>query len=99
MAVSYGDQSFAVYSSMLGDPLYCVRDDDIEFPITGISWKPHLPSLDSSRSENDIQTLKAVSADGKILMWRPKFGNNLKTIMKSENNSYQAIDYSTTDGG
>ena len=32
-------------------------------------------------------------------MWRPKYANTLKTLLVSENNSYQCMDYSTTDGG
>jgi len=40
LAISYSDGSVSVYSSMLGDPLYNLKDDEIEYPITALSWKP-----------------------------------------------------------
>lgn len=87
IAVSYGDCSMSIYSSMLGDPMYYLKDDDIEYPITGISWKP-LQSGSESKHESEVQSLKAVSADGRIFTWRPKFSNNIKTVLVSEVNSY-----------
>jgi WD40 repeat protein len=40
MATSYADGSVSIYSSMLGDPLYYIKDSEMIYPITGISWKP-----------------------------------------------------------
>lgn len=31
-------------------------------------------------------------------MWRPKYNNNLKTLLVSETNSYQCMDYSPDNG-
>jgi len=32
-------------------------------------------------------------------MWRPKYANQMKTLIVSENNSYQCMDYCGYDGG
>lgn len=40
LAVSYADASVSIYSSMLGDPLYYIKDPDMQYPVTALSWKP-----------------------------------------------------------
>ena len=40
MGVCYSDNSVSIYSSMLGDPLYYIKDEEFEFPMTGLCWKP-----------------------------------------------------------
>lgn len=92
MAVSYADGSIAVYSSFHGDKLYRIRDDEISYPITALAWKP------TTIQSSEAQGFKALGADGRILQWRPKYHNTIKTLLVSETNSYQCLDYSP-DGG
>jgi WD40 repeat protein len=40
MAASYADGTISVYSSMLGDSLYNIKEESIHYPITAICWKP-----------------------------------------------------------
>lgn len=40
MAASYGDGTIMIYSSFHGDRLYTVKDEEISYPITALSWKP-----------------------------------------------------------
>lgn len=42
LAVSYGDSSVGIYSSMLGDPIYRIKSEEHSFPMTAISWKPQV---------------------------------------------------------
>lgn len=53
MGVCYADKAVSIYSSMLGDPLYYIKDDEFEFPMTGLCWKP-LGSGSSSKSDADF---------------------------------------------
>lgn len=62
------------------------------FPLTALCWKPQ------KENEHNVETFKAVGSDGRIVMWRPKFGNELKTLLVSETNSYQCMDYSPDAG-
>jgi hypothetical protein len=94
MGVCYSDNSISIYSSMLGDALYYINDEEFEFPFTGLCWKPMSAGNSSSKSESGVQSFKAVGSDGRICMWRSKYGNSLKTLLVSETNSYQCIDYS-----
>lgn len=81
-----------VYSSMQGDLLYRIKDSELSYPIGGISWKP------TSIHASEAQTFKAVGTDGRILMRRPKYYDEIKTLLVSETNSYQTIDYSPDKG-
>jgi WD40 repeat protein len=40
MSTSFSDGSIMIYSSMSGDPLFQLKDDELKYPISGISWKP-----------------------------------------------------------
>jgi len=40
LAASYADGSIGVYSSMVGDQLYNLKDFKMTYPITDICWKP-----------------------------------------------------------
>lgn len=82
LAAAYSDGSINIFSSMLGDPLYTIKDPEVNYPITSLCWKP------TSSLNIDIQSFKAVGADGRILMWRPKYSKNIKTLLVSETNSY-----------
>jgi len=79
-AVSYADKSLCLYSSLMGDPLYVIKDKEMTAPVTGISWKP------SGRDFTESQHFKAVTGDGRICMWRQKNMNTLKTMLVSEDN-------------
>lgn len=39
-AVSFFDGSLQIISTMLGDRLYQIHDDEMTFPITSLTWKP-----------------------------------------------------------
>ena len=60
MAASYADGTISVYSSMLGDPLYHIKDESISYPITALCWKP------AGFGGSVIQTFKALGSDGNI---------------------------------
>jgi len=77
---------------MLGDVLYNIKDPEVSYPITALAWKP------TARDGSEVQTFKALGSDGRILMWRPKYSDSLKTLLVSETNSYQCIDYSPDSG-
>jgi hypothetical protein len=39
-AVSFFDGSLQIISTMLGDRLYQIKDENMNFPITSLTWKP-----------------------------------------------------------
>ena len=82
MAASYADGTLGVYSSMVGDQLYHLRDFNMTYPITDLVWKPF-----------GAQQFLGASADGRIISWRPKLGNKFETVLTSEDNAFQCIDY------
>ena len=82
MSVAYSDGMIGIYSSYMGDQIYQIKDPDIHYPITAISWKPQ------AQKEASLQTFKGVGSDGRIVMWRPKFANQLQTLFVSATNSY-----------
>ena len=47
-AVSFFDGSLQIISTMLGDRLYDIKDDEMTFPITSLTWKP---TLDESQDQ------------------------------------------------
>ena len=40
IAASYSDGTIMVYSSFHGDRLFNLKDEEISYPITALSWKP-----------------------------------------------------------
>ena len=38
--ITFTDGSLQIISSMLGDKLYHIHNDDMKTPITGMAWKP-----------------------------------------------------------
>jgi len=92
MAASYADGTISVYGSYHGDRVFKLKDPEINFPFTAIAWKP------TSIMSSDAQSFKATGSDGRIVQWRPKYQNEMKTLIVSEINSYQCLDYSP-DGG
>ena len=90
LASSHSDGSLSIFGSIFGDTLYNIRDSEISFPITAICWRP------ITMDNLEVQQFRAVGSDGRILMWRPKYSGALKTLLVSETNSYQCIDYAHT---
>lgn len=39
-AVSFFDGSLQIVSTMFGDVMYKIKDDEMTFPITSLTWKP-----------------------------------------------------------
>jgi len=82
MATAYADGSLSIYSSFHGDRLYHIIDEEISYPITALSWRP------TTIQTPDAQSFKALGADGRILYWKPKYQNKMKTLLVSETNSF-----------
>jgi len=39
-AISFADGSLQIISTMLGDKLYEIKDEQMIFPVTCVAWKP-----------------------------------------------------------
>lgn len=86
-AVSFFDGSLQIISTMLGDRLYQIQDDEMNMPITSLAWKP-------SRDEStDQQKLLGACLNGSIVRWTSNQSNSVEHIMLNEENRYHAIDY------
>ena len=86
-AVSFFDGSLQIISTMLGDRLYKVHDDEMTFPITSLTWKP-------CRDEStDQQRMLGACLNGGIVRWTSRQGNSVEHIMLNEAQKYHAIDY------
>lgn len=87
-AVAFFDGSLQIISTMLGDRLYQIHDDEMTFPITSLCWKP-------TRDEStDQQKLLGACLNGSIVRWTSNHSNSVEHIMLNEENRYHAIDYS-----
>ena len=73
---------------MLGDRLYQIKDEEMNMPITSLTWKP---TLDES---TDSQRLLGACLDGSIIRWTTSMNNSVEHIMLNESNKYHAIDFS-----
>ena len=40
LAVGFSDGELQIVSTMLGDKLYSIQDDDMRFPVTSLCWRP-----------------------------------------------------------
>jgi WD40 repeat protein len=90
-AVSFSDGSLQIISTMLGDTLYQIKDEDMRFPITNLAWHP-------TRNESqDAQKVLGSTLEGGIIRWTPKGSNTVEHIELEEKAQYHAIDY-TPDG-
>jgi len=72
----------SIYGGYHGERIFKIKDDEINYPITALCWKP------TSILSSEAQNFKALSADGRILQWRPKYQTETKTLIVSEKNSY-----------
>ena len=87
IAASLFDGSLQIYSTMFGEQLFKIQDDEMNFPITSLTWKPTL--TDSM----DGQQILGSCLNGSIIRWQPKMGNNVEHIVLNEANKFHAIDY------
>ena len=86
--MSFFDGSLQIISSMLGDRLYQINDDEMNFPITSLTWKP-------TRDESlESQKLLGACLNGGIVRWTSNHSNSVEHITINEENRYHAIDYS-----
>jgi hypothetical protein len=86
--VSLFDGSIKIVSTMVGEAMYDIKDDDMTAPITSLSWKPI--------SEEDVkkQQLLGACLDGSVVRWNSSMGNSIEHISLNERNRFHAIDCS-----
>lgn len=86
-AISFADGSLQIISTMLGDKLYEIKDEQMIFPVTCVAWKP-------TRSEKqEHQKVLGASLNGEILRWTSKNSNTVEHLRLDDNHRYHAIDY------
>mmetsp|Transcript_4023 Transcript_4023/g.5356 ORF Transcript_4023/g.5356 Transcript_4023/m.5356 type:complete len:302 (+) Transcript_4023:125-1030(+) len=87
-AVSFFDGSLQIISTMLGDRLYQIHDDEMVMPVTSLAWKP-------SRDEStDSQKLLGACLNGSIIRWTANHSNTVEHISLNDEQMYHAIDFS-----
>ena len=86
-AVSFFDGSLQIISTMLGDRLYEIHDEEMCMPITSLTWKPNFGE------SNDQQKLLGACLNGSIVRWNTDQSNSVEHIMLNEDQKYHAIDY------
>lgn len=77
-AVTFFDGSLQIISTMLGDRLYEIHDDEMRMPITSLAWRPNL----GNSAEN--QNLLGACLDGSILRWNTEQSNTVEHIMLND---------------
>ncbi len=82
LAASYADGSLSIYGGYHGEKIFKIEDEQMKFPITALCWKP------TSVLQMENQSFKALSADGRIMQWRPKYQSEMKSLIVSETNSF-----------
>jgi WD40 repeat protein len=88
MASGFSDGSIDIMSSMLGDKLFHIKDEDMYTPIMDITWR------EKSKLSLAPQRFLAVNATGTILRWSSEKTHEVKHLKLNEANQYQTIDYS-----
>ena len=64
---------------MLGDKLYEIKDEEMRFPITNLTWKP-------TRSESqDAQKVLGATLTGSIMRWTPHTANKVEHLELDSN--------------
>ena len=86
-AVSFFDGSLQIVSTMLGDQMIQIKDDEMNFPITSLTWKP---TFDDNMEQ---QQLLGACLNGSIIKWNYSMGNSVEHITLNQANKYHAIDY------
>merc|ERR1712051_136995 len=69
-ALSFFDGSLQIVSTMFGDVLYTIKDDEMTFPITSLTWKP---TFGGEKVES--QKLLGACLDGSIIRWTYNLGS------------------------
>ena len=85
-AVSFSDGSLQIISTMLGDKLYEVKDVDMRFPVTSLTWLP------THSESQDAQKALGSTLDGSIIRWTPLKGNSVEHIELNRASQYHTID-------
>ena len=86
-AATFSDGSLQIISTMLGDKLYEIKDENMVFPVTSVAWKP-------TRSEHqEHQKMLGTSLGGEILRWTAESANSVEHLTLDEGHRYHAIDY------
>jgi len=78
--VSFFDGSLQIISTMLGDKLYEIKDDDMNLPITSLTWRS---TYDDSM---ESQRLLGACLTGGIVRWTANQGNSVEHIMLNPKN-------------
>lgn len=77
-AVAFFDGSLQIISTMLGDRMYQIHDEEMTMPITSLAWKP-------SRDESThAQKLLGACLDGSIVRWTANQSNSVERIMLND---------------
>lgn len=87
-AVSLFDGSLKIFSTMVGDTLFDIKDDVMNAPITSLAWKPIVDE------EVSKQQLLGACLDGSVVRWKSDMGNSVEHISLNERNRFHAIDFS-----
>jgi len=87
-AVSMFDGSLKVFSTMVGDTIFDIKDEDMTAPITSLTWKP------ITDEEVSKQSLLGACLDGSVVRWNSSMGNSVEHISLNERNKFHAIDFS-----
>lgn len=87
-AVSFFDGSLQIISTMLGDQMLSLKDDEMNFPITSLTWKP------TDDDEISKQRLLGACLNGSIVRWTYNMGSSVEHIVLNEANKFHTIDYS-----
>ena len=87
-ALSFFDGSLQIVSTMFGDVIHTIKDDEMIFPITSLTWKP---TFDES---TDSQKLLGACLNGSIIRWQYSMGATVEHISLNTENKFHAIDYS-----
>lgn len=73
-AVAFFDGSLQIISTMLGDRMYQMHDDEMVMPITSLTWKP------TSDESTDSQKLLGACLNGGIVRWTSSQSNSVEHI-------------------
>lgn len=77
-AVSFFDGTLQIISTMLGDRLYEISDEEYTMPITSLTWKP------TREVDTDSQKMLGACLNGSILRWTANQSNSVERIMLNE---------------
>ena len=88
IALARFDGSLQIVSSMLGDEMFKIKDEDMFTPITSLAWKPDLTG-----KLNYKHRLLGACLNGSIIRWTVDHGDTVEHIKLNEEQRYHAIDY------